>query len=477
MRLATKSILYFVADVGTSLVGFLATLYFARVLGAGPLGQYFLVIALMGWLTIPTNGIASAVNKRISEGRDPTGILSTGTAMNATYGVAVSLLVVLAGRWVNAYVGAEVSFVVAALLFVHILFTTALEALKGKKMVAHAGFLRTGDRVLRVGAQVGFLFLGYRLFALLGGHAVALVVSSVVGLVLFGFRPSLSDFGSLRSLVAYGRYSWLGAMKSKTFGWMDTLVLGLFVSSGLIGVYEVAWRLASILILVSNAVETTLFPEVSDLAADGERERVQDLLSEALFFAGIFAIPGFFGVLVLGPKILRIYGPEFVQGAPILLILVFARAVNVYEMQFINVINGVDRPDVAFRINLVFVAANVGLNVLLVWQFGWLGAAVATTLSTVVILLLSFRAVDDLVGTPAIPLAGIGGQVAAGGVMAVAIVFARRTIPVENMYVTVALVGFGAVVYGGVLYAFSGRVRAKVRSFGPGVGGADEPAG
>lgn len=464
MRLASKSILYFVADVGTSFVGFLATLYFARVLGAGPLGQYFLVIALIGWLTIPTNGVASAINKRVSEGRDPDEILSAGTVINAGYGLVVALVVVVGGRWVNAYVGADVSLVLAALFLVNVLFTTTVDALFGRKKVVHAGFLRTGDRILRVGAQVALLLVGYRLFALLAGHAAALVVSSLVGLVVFGFRPTLPDVDSLRSVAAYGRYSWLGSMKAKTFGWIDTLVLGLFVSSGLIGVYEISWRLASILILVSNAVETTLFPEVSDLAADGDHDEVRELLSEAVFYAGIFAIPGFFGALVLGPRVLRIYGPEFVQGAPVLLVLILARTINVYEMQFLNVINGIDRPDVAFRINVIFVVANVSLNLLLVWLYGWEGAAVATALSSFVILLLSYRALDDLVGMPDLPLSGIATQVAAAAVMAGVVVATRMAVPMRNMYVTVALVGFGALVYAVALYGLSGRVRAKTRS-------------
>jgi O-antigen/teichoic acid export membrane protein len=128
------------------------------------------------------------------------------------------------------------------------------------------------------------------------------------------------------------------------------------------------------------------------------------------------------------------------------------------------VINGVDRPDIAFRINAVFIAVNVGLNVLLVWQYGWFGAAVATILSSAVILVLSYRAVNELIGSPRFPLVGISRQIAASTVMALAVIAVDRALPIQNMYVTVALVGFGAAVYGCVLYAMSGRLRTKVHS-------------
>lgn len=464
MRPAKKSILYFVSDIGTSLVGFLATLYFARVLGDDPLGQYFQVIALLAWLTIPTNGLASAVNKRVSEGRSQQTVLTAGTVLSAGYGIFIALMVVLAGRYVDAYAEAEVSLYLAALLVANVLFTLTKDALKGQQKVGTAGFLRMGERILRVGGQVAFVYLNYRVVGLLAGHVIALVLTAIVGLVLFGFHPKMPNRETVASLVEYGKYAWLGDMKAKTFGWMDTLVLGIFVSSGLVAVYQISWQLASILILVSNAVENTLFPAISSISGDGREAEIRDLLTEALFYGGIFVIPGFFGALVLAPKILRIYGPEFVKGAPLLLVLIFARTINVYEMQLLNAINAIDRPDVAFRINAVFVVANMTLNVLLVSQFGWYGAAAATAISSLIMLAMVSRATVSLIGKPDVPIVGIGHQVFASATMAGTIALAYRLVPVQNMYVTVGMVFIGAAVYGLVLFAISNRVRTKVRS-------------
>lgn len=464
MRLAKKSILYFISDVGTSLIGFLATLYFALRLGPGPLGQYFLVIALLGWLTIPPSGIARAVNKRVSEGRGDHSVLSAGTLLNSAYGIVIATLAVLGGSYIEAYVGAQVGLLLAGLLVTKIFFVTASEGLKGQKRIGTAGFLKIADRILRVASQVAFIYLGYKVLGLVAGHTLALALMATVGVILYGYRPIIPSRDDLRRVLDYGKYSWLATMKSKTFGWMDTLVLGFFVTSGLIGVYEVSWRLASVLILVSNAIEHTLFPEISDIATEGNLPEVRNLLSESLFYAGLFTIPGFFGTVVLGPELLRIYGGEFVKGAPILLALIFARTINVYEMQLLNVINGIDRPDIAFRINLVFIVLNVSLNVALVYTYGWFGAAVATILSSLAMLVLSYRAVLQLIGRPALPIAGIGQQLLSAVIMAAAILVIGDALPVQNPYVTVGLVGGGAVLYGLVLYLLSSRIRAKVRS-------------
>lgn len=467
MRLAKKSALYFVSDVAISIIGFVAVLYFARVLGAGILGEYFLAVALLSWITIPSNGIASAINKRVSEGKEENLMLSSGLTLNILYGTLVSITIIIGEELVNSYVGGDVGFYLPALILLHIAFTSTVEGLKGQKKIVQGGFLRTFDRVIRSSSQVLLIYVGYELVALVGGHTLGLLIATVIGATVYGFKPTLPDSTSVRNLLSYSRYSWVGKMKGRTFGWMDTLVLGIFVSSNLVGIYEISWRLASVLILVSNAVEHTLFPEISDVSSGGDVEEVHNLLNEALFFAGIFVIPGFFGTLVLGPRILRIYGTEFVKGVPILLVLILARTVNVYEMQLLNVINGIDRPDVAFRINLVFIIANTVLNFGLIYLFDWLGAAVATLLSSFVILVLSYISVIRLIGRPRVPVAGVLKQVFSGSVMYVFLFVSVKLAPFWNIYITVTGVFVGAFVYSVVLYAISERVRDKTHSLIP----------
>jgi len=464
MRLAKKSILYFISDIGTSVIGFLATLYFARVLGSGPLGQYFAIVGLIAWATVPTNGLSAAINKRISEGKDANDIFTAATVINGVYGGLLFLVSVLGGRYVNLYIGKEVNLLFAGLLLINILYTSTLGGLKGKKRVATAGFLRTFDRVLRTGSQMALIYFGYNLLGLVIGHMIALAVSAFVGVILFGLRPGVPGEKAFKDLYSYLKFSWLGEVKGKTFGWMDVIVLQLFVSSGLVGIYGVSWRLASVLVLASNAVSAAIFPEISDTSINGNDKDIRNLLNEAMFFAGIFVIPGFFGVLVLGDKILRIYGAEFVNGVVVLLILILARAVNVYGSQMLNVINGINRPDVAFRINLVFVICNLFLNVSLVHLFSWYGAAVATATSSLVILILGYRSVSRLLGTPEIPILGILKQVVCAGVMAVVLLCLEYVMPFWNMYLTISAVLFGTFVYSVSLYALSGRVRKKTSS-------------
>lgn len=460
MRLGRTTLVHFASQVGVSVAGFVATFVIARFLGAGGLGTYALAVAMVFWLNVPASAVASAIKKRVSEGSERGSYLSAGFALNAALAGGLAVGIVALSDRVDAYVGAPVSPLLAALVVGNVAFLSVKGALDGQKKVAHTGVLQALERVGRTGIQVAFILLGYALAGLLVGHAASLVVAAALGVVLFEVRPSLPSLAHARSLVDYARYSWLGMLKTRAFGWMDTIVLGFFVSSALIGVYEVSWTLASTLALVSTSVRKTLFPELSELGVDDDYDRVHHYLEEGLVFTGVFAIPGFFGAAVLGPRVLKIYSPEFTQGATVLLVLVVARTLASYGRQFLSAINAIDHPEVAFRINLAFVVANLALNVALVWQFGWYGAAAATTLSAAVSLALGYRALGRLIGRPRVPTGEILRQVGAGAAMAAA-VLAATTVAPRNHYATVALVGLGAGVYVAVLVTVSARVRQK----------------
>ncbi|MFC7132395.1 MULTISPECIES: polysaccharide biosynthesis C-terminal domain-containing protein [Salinibaculum] len=461
MRLAKTSVVYFISDVVTSIVGFLATVYFARVLGASVLGKYYVIIALVAWLSIPTNGVTTAIAKRMSEEIEQGEFLTAGFLLNGFLAIAITVTVITFRGHLNTYIGLEIALFVLLVFLGNIGFLSITGSLKGQHLVTYSGLLKTFDRIVRVTAQLLFVALGYSVIALVSGHVIGLVLAVAAGLLLSRVEFALPRLSHLQGIASYAKYSWLGNMKGKTFAWMDTLILSLFVSSGLIGIYEVSWRLASVLILVSNAVQQTLFPEMSRVAMEDNTDRMLNLLNEGLFAAGLFVIPGLIGALILGPKILRIYGPEFVKGNVVLIVLITARGIDAYGTQFENLINAFDRPDLMFKVNFLFILTNVTLNLVLINLYGWVGAAIATAVSSLLVIVFGYYYVSKLLGKPDIPVHDIGTEILAGVVMGGFVWLLRALLPWSNMYVTVGLVLTGAFTFIVVLFAISRRFRKK----------------
>jgi O-antigen/teichoic acid export membrane protein len=471
MRLGQTSALYFLFRLVASLSGFAATLYIARLLGAAPLGVYHLAIGLVSWLGIVSRvGISGAISKRVSEGEDQSAYALAGTILVAVLFLAVSTGVLLFGSHVNAYVGHPDAAVFVVLILLLVVISSVVNALlSGLHLVHVQGFLspvKTGSRgvfqIAAVAASLGVtgLFLG---------HLAGVALSAAIGLYVVSRNLSvayLPDRRHFRSLFDFAKFSWLGGLQSRMFNYTDIIVLGFFVPSALIGIYSVAWNIAQFLMLFSGALKSTLFPEISGVSARNDPQAAADLVEQSLVYGGLFLIPGVVGGGLLGERILRIYGPEFTEGALVLFVLVVANLFMGYQNQILNALNAIDRPELSFRVNVAFVVGNISLNVALIYQYGWIGAAVATAVSVLVSLLLAYHYLSGVVRVET-PVREISRQwvaaLAMGGVV-YGLLLAENAYRLvrHNVLTVVVLVGLGAGVYFATLLLLSSRFRATV---------------
>jgi len=475
-RLGRTTVVYFGTQVGSTLAGAVATWYINVTLGAAAFGEYSTAVAFLFWLTIPSSALGEAVKKRVSEGEDQGAYLSAGHAINlAVNAVLIAFLLAFSDQ-VNVFIGLEVAVPFAGLVGAQALFDLTKSSLRGYKQVGLSGAVKTFERVSRAGIHVSALFFfGAGVTALVLGHGIALLLGTAVGLTLLDGRPDRPSREHVTQLGSYAQFAWLGTLKTRAFAWTDVMVMrglslsviGLAaVSKEQIGIYKVAWTFASMLALASIAIKTTLFPEISDLGTDQNYDRVHHLLSEGVAFAGIFAVPGLFGAALVGEKILTIFGTEHAAGGTILVILIGSRLFAAYGSQFVAAINGIDRPDVAFRVNLLYVAMNVGLNLLLITMFGWYGAAFATATASLVNIVVAGYALTTIIGRPRIPVEQLSYQLLASVVMFGVVASLKRLLP-GTLGWTLVNVAVGAVVYAIALYGLSARVRKKVSGLVP----------
>jgi O-antigen/teichoic acid export membrane protein len=247
---------------------------------------------------------------------------------------------------------------------------------------------------------------------------------------------------------------------------MDTLILAFFVQDSLIGIYELSWNLASMLALLSISIQSVLFPKLSELNEEDKNEQIIQLIDDSIVYTTLIMVPGLVGAAVIGSRILRIYAPEFTMGQYILIILVFSRLLASVGDQFLNTLNGIDRPDTVFRINALLVSSNLSLNVILIWQFGWYGAAVASLVSAMVPFGLGYRELRQSFSTMEFPKREIGYQTVAAVMMGIIVILFDNAMPIGN-YVTLLITVSGAIVYAVVLLALSSRIRKKAFSVVP----------
>lgn len=466
MRIGQTSIIVFVSEVVAALLGFVATVYFARILGAEVLGIYFLIIAVVSWLKMAGDfGLSTAVTKRLSEGGDESEIITAGViSMMVLFGVICLAVTVVRDPLAEYLEYSGIEFVVL-LVFVGLLLSFVHAILEGQHLVHVSAILSPTQTASRSLLQIGAVFAGFNLVGMLWGYAAGTLLVALIGMYIINTSPKRPERTHFKSILSYAKYSWLGSMRGRVFNWVDVVVLGFFVPSGLIGIYSVSWNIAMFLAIFAKSVGDTLFPEMSK-ASETSMEVVSDLTNDSLTFAGLMIIPGLVGGFVLSDRILLIYGEEFVQGFKVLMILIGATLVHSYQKQLLNILNAINRPDLSFRVNFVFIILNIVMNIVLIYQYGWIGAAVATLVSMSVALALAFWFLRKVVQFN-IPVAEIGLQCVAAAVMGLSVYGARAVnekygLLEQNILIVLVLVFTGAGVYFLILSAISTKFRRTV---------------
>jgi len=481
MKIGQISVIVFAARLLGAALGFIATLAFARIVGAEILGVYILILTIVSWIVLASDlGIGGAIKKRISENEEPGAYLTAGVIWILFISITGSIGLLFVQPVIEEYIGefnhhisVSVIWVVICLLFIKLFYKTPAYILEGERKVYIAALLNPIKEGGRSILQICFVVLGYGLLGMLVGYAIGGIIVGFVAIYFISIRTSTPEIRHFKSLFNYAKYSWLGRLRSRIFQDVDILILGVFAPSAAVGVYSVAWSLSRFLELFSSAIASTLFPEISYKSKQGESSTVQQYIEDALTYSGLFIIPGFIGGLLISEELMSIYGPEFMNGSDILWLLILAILIYSYQKQFITALNAIDRPDLSFRANLSFAVINTGLNIVLIPLYGIRGAAIASVISVSTALFIAYYYIRKLI-TFDLQSNEIMRQVISALLMGLVVLFAQyvfgsTNILRRNLSIVIVLVVGGATIYFLCLSVISSQFRRTVRNNTPSI--------
>jgi len=136
MNIAQSSLKLFIAKTASAALQFIGITYFARELGAAPMGVFFLFQALLGMLAIPADfGLRGAVEKRISEGKSQGTFLSSALALKAIPIITIVLAIVSFRSLINNYIGADIAKLLAVAIVLQEIAQLSVVVLKGELRV------------------------------------------------------------------------------------------------------------------------------------------------------------------------------------------------------------------------------------------------------------------------------------------------------------------------------------------------------
>lgn len=464
LSLGRETALALVAKFILAATGFLGIVIFARLLDTDGLGKYYFLLAMAKLGVQVSGGVGNAIKKRVSEvGVDPREFFGVALLGHTAFTGIVLAVTVVGYPFVREHIG-PFAFALGIVAIVGSLglFSVANRMYAGIGYPGASFWTDTGRSVVTLAAQFALLFVGFRVLGMMLGLVVANLVTAVVVVVLAKVKPKVPTRNTAERVWAFARWSVPNSLLQNLYMRLDVLIIGFAVGHGAVGLYEPALRLTVPASFIAASIGDSLTVKASGL--NSLDRGVAGDLRNALAYACLFAVPIFFGALAIPKPLMAVtFGQEYRPGWMALIGLALFQVFNTYRIPFDQVISGMDRPDLKFRISLLTLAFNAPLAVVLGLEYGLMGVVVATIVAEFVrvcaYLLLTYRIFDEVM----LPRP-LFEQVGAGIVMFGVVSLLGRSLTVADWVTLVAVIGVGASTYFGTLIAVSSHFRLTVRN-------------
>lgn len=453
MNIAKSSAQLTISRFLVAILGFLATAYYARLLGARILGIYFLFQASLGVLNVIANfGLSGATEKRVSEGTDQENFFVAALLLKLIPIGIISILIAVFQGALNDYIGARLSLLLIPVLFFQQYSKVLISTLRADKQVARTAWVKLFRKFVQVGTALLLVFIGAGVYGLISGLAFGHLIAITLSLSFLSLGISVPAKEHFKRLFDFSKYGALLGVGGLVYNWADTLILGIFLTQSNVGVYESAWRVTVFILIMSNALATSLFPKFSEWSANDQNETIEKALSKGLFYSSLIPLPAFFGGLLLSKNIMTtVFGAEFSGGWIVLIILLAEKIPQSFQKIIGRALLGIDKPNLAFKASFVGIVFNLGLNFILIPIYGLIGAALATVVSSTVSGLFLHGWYLSKHVNFRFPIKNILWSIGASLIMFVLLLISDAVLAYTGMVRLILSIGIGVVVYTSIM--------------------------
>lgn len=381
----------FVVGLGTSII-------ISRILNPEGRGIYALAVFLPAFLMYFSNlGIGLSATFYIASGKYPPKIVLGNSLVcvfvHSIFAILIGLMIICFFRE-QLFAGVAVKYLFLALLIVpsQLYLSFILPILLGMQRIWEYNFFQVLRYVLLFGLIIIFLVgLDAGVTGAIIVEALAAYITCIVAFVVVSRETKGISFkinkGYLKDAYQYGIKLYAGNMLNFLNRRFNLILINLFMSPIMVGFFGLASSLSEKVWLIADAIGTVLFPKIAS-----EKDEEKKTIFTSLVFKTTILIVVVICVFLyaLGEwLIVFLYSHAFFESVRpfrfLLLGVVAASGWRILE----NDLRGRGRPGVITIIMSVSCVVNILLNILLIPQYGIMGAAWASVISATVSLIIS----------------------------------------------------------------------------------------
>jgi len=238
-----------------------------------------------------------------------------------------------------------------------------------------------------------FIFFGIFFYILHIKNTEVIIIAYILGIGVSFFLSFLllnKEFSnkngelkkvSLSQILSVSLPMLLTSSLFMVMSWTDTIMLGIWRTEEEVGIYNVAVRLSMITSFTLGAINSIAAPKFAEFWGKNDLEGLKKIAQQSTKLIFWTSFPILLSFWLFPSYILNIFGNEFKNGVPALMILTFGQFVNASVGSVGYILQMTGKQKIFQNVVLIGSIINITLNIILIPTFGGTGAAIASAIA------------------------------------------------------------------------------------------------
>ena len=221
--------------------------------------------------------------------------------------------------------------------------------------------------------------IGLVLLALISGSHTPKAVSQIIPA---NSSDKLIEPLKIKPLLRVAFPMLLSTSMFMIMNWTDTIMIGYYLDETGVGVYRLAFKVATLITFAQFAINSIAAPMFSSFYAKKDLPGMKKITRNIGYMNIAISTPIFIAIIIFPNFVLDIFGEEFSAGVSPLIVLAIGQIINALCGPVMYLLNMTGKEKKARNIIIVASVINLALNFYFIPIYGLMGAAYATAIST-----------------------------------------------------------------------------------------------
>lgn len=380
----------------------------AQGAGADAYGQLWLAVAVMNiGTTLGLLALDEGVNKFVAQymARDNfkavKGVAVSALEISIPASIVVGVVMYLSSGMIATRVFSNPSVtpliqMLAAVPVFSSFSSVCIDTLNAYKKVNYQVFTnQIFQPLVQLGVTAALLFgFGYGVLGAAIGWVAGTALSSLLAFYFLErkVKPIITSKikaeRNYRELIEFSSPLMMADMVQSTLGRIDTVLLGVFLTDTVVGLYNAAFPTAILIAIPRQAVAKLSLPSFAE-ARERDDISVAYLMKNMTRWSFMLSFPLFILIGLFSSQILQLlFGKDFVDASFVMILLATGNIISVSTGFLSDVLKSIDETNILFVNTMSSLVMNTFLNVLFIPEFGlglgMLGAGLATMTTSII---------------------------------------------------------------------------------------------